>query len=88
MYLAILLDNMHELQVVRRLVRLFKTMLCRGIGNITRWIEFIKRSKYKLTGLVFFANGLLKDIKAVKDGINMHWSNGAVEDHFNRIKTI
>lgn len=87
-YLATLLDNMQEVQIVRRLVRLFKTMLWRGMGNITRWIEFIKRSKYKLTGLVSFANGLSKDIKAVTNGINMHWSNGAVEGHVNRIKSI
>jgi len=31
---------------------------------------------------------LLRDIKAVKNGINMPWSNGAVEGHVNRIKSI
>ena len=87
-YLQTLLDNISELQVIRKLVQIFKTMLKRGCGNINRWIEFIKRSKYKMTGLITFANGLLRDIKAVKNGINMPWSNGAVEGHVNRIKSI
>ncbi|TAJ05455.1 ISL3 family transposase [Marinilabiliaceae bacterium JC017] len=87
-YMATLLDNIPELQIVRRLVRLFKTMLWRGMGNIERWIDFIKKSKYKLTGLTSFANGLLMDLKAVKNGINLPWSNGAVEGHVNRIKSI
>jgi len=47
-YMATLLDNIPELQIVRRLVRQFKTMLWRGMGNIERWIDFIKKSKYKL----------------------------------------
>ncbi|HEY5470266.1 MAG TPA: transposase [Bacteroidales bacterium] len=35
-----------------------------------------------------FARGLLSDIKAVENGINMSWSNGTVEGHVNRIKSI
>ena len=41
-----------------------------------------------MPGLINFAKGLLRDIKAVKNGINMSWSNGAVEGHVNRIKSI
>lgn len=41
-----------------------------------------------MVGLTSFANGLLRDIKAVKNGIHMSWSNGAVEGHVNRIKSI
>ena len=62
-------------------------MLNRGNGNIRRRIDFILRSKRKLAGLKTFANGLLHDIKAVENGI-LPWSNGAVEGHVNRIKTI
>jgi transposase len=87
-YLQTLLDNMIELRIVRKLVQLFKTMLSRGCGNIRRWIDFVKRSKYKLSGLKTFARGLLRDIEAVENGINMHWSNEAVEGHVNRIKSI
>ena len=63
-------------------------MVERGCGNIRKWIDFVKRSKYKLSGLRTFAKGLLRDIEAVKNGINMRWSNGSVEGHVNRIKSI
>jgi len=64
-YLQTLLDNNTEIKIVRKLVQLFKTMLSRGYGNIRRWIDFVKRSKYKLAGLKTFARGLLRDIEAV-----------------------
>ena len=63
-------------------------MIARGKGNIKRWIEFVIRSKHKMIGLKSFAKGLLRDLEAVNNGINMHWSNGAVEGHVNRIKSI
>lgn len=87
-YMETLLDNIPEFRIVRKLVQIFKTMLKRGSGNIRRWIDFIKRSKRKLSGLKTFANGLLQDIKAVENGIQLLWSNGAVEGHVNRIKSI
>ena len=88
LYLKTLLDNMKELKVVRKLVQIFKNMLKTGHGNIKRWIDFVKRSKYKLYGLKSFAKGLTTDIDAVENGIHMPWSNGAVEGHVNRIKNI
>jgi len=87
-YLQTLLDNITELRIVRKLVQIFKTMFARGCGNIRRWIDFIIRSKRKLSGLKTFARGMLRDIEAVENGINMPWSNGAVEGHVNRIKSI
>jgi hypothetical protein len=87
-YLQTLLDNITELRIVRKLVQNFKSMLARGCGNIRKWIDFIKHSKYKLAGLKTFATGLLSDIEAVENGINMSWSNGTVEGHVNRIKSI
>jgi len=87
-YMETILENIPELRIVRKLVKIFKMMLKRGSGNIRRWIDFIKRSKRKLAGLKTFANGLLQDIKAVDNGIRLPWSNGAVEGHVNRIKSI
>ena len=87
-YLQTLLDNLPELRIVRKLVKIFKTMMIRGRGNIKRWIDFVLRSKHKLAGLKKFARGLLRDIDAVENGIRMSWSNGAVEGHVNRIKSI
>jgi len=87
-YLQTLLDNITELRMVRKLVQIFKTMLARGCGNIRRWVEFVICSKHKLVGLKSFARGLLRDIEAVQNGIRMTWSNGMVEGHVNRIKSI
>ena len=87
-YMQTLLDNFIEIRIVHKLVHLFKAMLEKGCGNIRRWIDFVERSKYKLSGLKTFARGLLRDIKAVENGIHMQWSNGAVEGHVNRIKSI
>ena len=86
--MEMILDNIPELRIVRKLVKIFKTMHKRGSGNFRRWIDFIMRSKRKLAGLKTFANGLLYDIKAVENGIRLPWSNGAVEGHVNRIKSI
>ncbi len=83
-----LFNNFPELRIVRKLVQIFRTMLKRGSGNIKRWIDFIMRSKYRLSGIKVFANGLLRDIQAVENGICMTWSNGTVEGHVNRIKSI
>ena len=87
-YMQTILEDITELRIVRKLVQIFKTMLSRGRGNIKRWIDFILRSKHKLPGLKTFARGLLRDIEAIENGINMRWSNGAVEGHVNRIKSI
>ena len=83
-----LIENLPELQIVRKLVRIFRTMIKCGSGNITRWIDFIKRSKRKLSGLKSFAYGLSRDINAVQNSIRLPWSNGTVEGHVNRIKSI
>lgn len=87
-YFQTLLDNITEIRVVQKLVQIFKTMIARRCGNVKRWIDFVKNSKYKLAGLKTFARGLLADIEAVENGIKMSWSNGAVEGHVNRIKSI
>jgi len=68
-YKETLLDNIPEFRIVRKLVQIFKTMLKRGCGSIKRWIEFIRHSKRKLSGLRTFAKGLFIDIKAVENGI-------------------
>ncbi|MEI7422241.1 MAG: ISL3 family transposase [Prolixibacteraceae bacterium] len=83
-----LIANLPELQIVRKLVQIFRTMIKRGCGNITRWIDFVKKSKRKFSGLKSFAYGLSRDIKAVENGIRLPWSNGTVEGHVNRIKSI
>ena len=87
-YMEMLLDNIPEFRIVRKLVQIFKTMLKRGCGSIKRWIEFIRHSKRKLSGLKTFANGLFIYIKTVENGIQLPWSNGPIEGHVNRLKSI
>jgi transposase len=87
-YLKVLLENIPALKKVRKLVRKFKTMLRKGNEEIEDWIQVIKDSKVKLPGLITFARGLERDIEAVKNGIKLKWSNGPVEGHVNRIKSI
>ncbi len=87
-YMETLIENILEFRVVRKLVQIFKRMLKNGCGNIRRWIEYVRGSKMALAGLKNFANGLLRDIKAVENAIHLPWSNGTVEGHVNRIKSI
>lgn len=87
-YLQVLLRHSEELQIIRRLVRMFRSILKKGSGNLRKWIDFIRRSKHRFAGLKTFANGLDRDFEAVKNGVKMSWSNGPVEGHVNRIKCI
>jgi len=87
-YMETLIENISEFRVVRKLVQIFKRMLKNGCGNIKRWIEYVRGSKIAFAGLKNFANGLLRDIKAVENAIHLPWSNGTVEGHVNRIKSI
>jgi hypothetical protein len=83
-----LMENYPELRIVRKLAQLFRTIIKRGCGNIKRWIEFVLRSRHRLSGIKMFANGLKRDLQAVENGITMTWSHGTIEGHVNRIKSI
>lgn len=87
-YLQVLLRHSEELRIIRKLVRIFRSILKKGSGNLRKWIDFIHKSKYRFAGLKTFANGLNRDFKAVENGVKMSWSNGPVEGHVNRIKCI
>jgi len=76
------------LKRVRRLVKRFNAMLKTGEGQVQEWIKSIENSTDKLPGLETFARGLKRDIKAVQNAIQLKWSNGPVEGHVNRIKSI
>lgn len=63
-------------------------MLKTGAGDIANWILKVNESTQKLPGLLTFARGLERDITAVKNSIRQKWSNGPVEGHVNRVKSI
>lgn len=87
-YIGILLKESAELRLVRRLSKYFRTMIINREGNVRKWVELVQKSSYQLAGLKTFARGLKNDIVAVENAIKWAWSNGAVEGHVNRIKTI
>lgn len=87
-YLQVLLEKLPKLKQVRQLVRKFKTILKTGAGDIAKWILKVKESTQKLPGLLTFARGLERDIRAVKNSFRQKWSNGPVEGHVNRVKSI
>jgi transposase len=87
-YMQVLFENMPILKRVRKLVKKFKAMLKTGEGQVQEWIKSIEDSRDKLPGLKTFARGLKRDMKAVQNGIQLKWSNGPVEGHVNRIKSI
>jgi len=80
-YIGILLKESTELRLVRRLSKYFRTMIINREGNVRKWVELVQKSSYQLAGLK-------NDIVAVENAIKWAWSNGAVEGHVNRIKTI
>lgn len=49
------------------------------------WIDAIVSG---LTSLAQFVRVLRRDIDAVRNAIDLPWSNGQAEDHINRLKTI
>lgn len=84
----ILLKESRELLIVSRLVKLFRAMIKNRKGNMKRWIDFVQKSRYKLSGLKSLARGLKNDLAAVTNAIKRSWNNGPVEGHVNRIKNI
>jgi transposase len=54
--------------------------------HLDTWIADAKASD--IPQLQGFAAGLLKDYDAVRNGLTLEWSSGAVEGNVNRIKMI
>ena len=58
----------------------------RGGDRLTTWVEQAEQGS--IAEIRSFANGLRKDWDAVKAGLTMAWSSGAVEGAVNRIKML
>jgi transposase len=63
-----------------------KLILMKNIGTLDEFIEGLKASEF--TNLKRYANGISKDIEAVKMGIISQFSNGLLEGCVNKLKTI
>ena len=54
--------------------------------RLDSWLDKVKISG--LPALLSFANGLLKDLVAVRNALHYAWSNGQTEGQVNRLKFI
>jgi transposase len=81
------LDRCDTLRQVDRLVSDFAGMAREREGrHLDTWIARARASG--MSPIVGFAEGLIKDYDAVRNGLSLEWSSGTVEGHVNRIKTI
>jgi transposase len=76
-----------DLAAIRDLARGFTDLVrTRGGDHLAAWVEQAEHGA--ITEIRSFANGLRKDWDAVKAGLTMVWSSGAVEGAVNRIKML
>jgi transposase len=81
------LDRCEALRLVDELVTAFAGIARQRQGHhLDAWIAAARASD--LPPLSRFATGLLADYDAVRAGLTLHWSSGAVEGNVTRIKAI
>ncbi|MFC1960855.1 transposase, partial [Chloroflexota bacterium] len=56
------------------------------VDALDRWLADAQSSA--VTRLKTFAEGLLKDYKAIRAALEFEWSNGQVEGQVNRLKVL
>lgn len=61
-------------------------MRCRNSEALDEWID--DAIDTELTAIMRFASVLRRDIDAVKNAIELPWSNGQAEGQINRLKTL
>jgi transposase len=72
---------------MRRMAMQFRAVLRRrDPALLMPWIDQARRCG--LLGIQRFARTLLADLAAVRNAVSEPWSNGQVEGHINRLKTI
>jgi len=76
-----------EIEACHCLFQKFRKMLTdKSDALLASWIDEAKDSNIK--ELQSFANGMLKDLSAIKNALTLPWSNGQVEGQINKLKTI
>jgi transposase len=76
-----------DFATMRHLVLSFRSILLGGkVASLKRWIE--KAEAAGIEGMRRFVRQLKKDMKAVENAVKEVWSNGPVEGHINRLKTL
>ena len=76
-----------DFATMRHLILSFRSILCNGkVSSLTRWIEEAEATGIAAIGK--FVRQLKRDREAVEHAVEYRWSNGPVEGHINRLKTI
>jgi hypothetical protein len=72
---------------MRSLVMTFRGILQAGkVASLARWMK--KANGSGIYGMKRFVRKLNHDLAAVKNALRESWSNGPVEGHINRLKTL
>jgi Transposase len=73
--------------LMRRLVLSFRAILRHGkVATLRRWM--MRAHASNIHALQRFVRKLRQDLGAVEGAVSEHWSNGPVEGHINRLKTL
>ena len=76
-----------DFATMRHLVLSFRSTLLGGkVASLKRWVE--KAEASGIEGMRRFVRQLKKDMEAVENAVKEVWSNGPVEGHINRLKTL
>jgi transposase len=86
-YLTRLCEADQEIREACELITGFTTMLReRGGERLDAWLEKVETQG--VIELKNFAQGVKRDYDAVKAGLTLQWSQGAVEGHVHRLKLL
>lgn len=76
-----------DFAVMRHLILSFRSILRHGTrSRLRRWIE--KAEAAGIPAISRFVRQLKRDREAVENAVEHRWSNGPVEGHINRLKTV
>jgi hypothetical protein len=76
-----------DFATMRHLVLSFRSILCGGkVSSMKRWIKEAEAAG--IEAMTRFVRQLKKDRAAVENAVEQVWSNGPVEGHINRLKTL
>jgi transposase len=79
--------NCPDFGTMRHLVLSFRSILCGGkAASLKRWVEEAEAAG--IEGMSRFVRQLKKDWAAVENAVEHVWSNGPIEGHINRLKTL
>jgi transposase len=86
-YVAALTSRCAQIADAHKVLERFRAIVSeRQVDQLEPWLEQCERSG--ISELVGFAQGLRRDYAAVKAALRYEWSQGPVEGHVNRLKTI